>query len=398
MSIPRKTNWRITGKILGRFVVLAVIAVPGSARTVPICGAAEKVDGKAEKTGLINVDCSKGETIAHALTKADLGDTIRVVGVCRERVTITTDRLTLDGQGSAILDGGGGTPSELSGVVTIDGARGVTVTGFTIQNGPGDGILGLHAATFALKNTTVQDNAFVGIDVTDHSTVELTDCAMQRNLQGLDVFNASLVILRGSVIISDNRSFGSDLGGRSTMEIRGAKVQVLRNGGFGLAAANGHVVVYNLAASQRSSIIASNNVGAGIGIGTSTFEIFGTTEITAENNRFGLFCPNGGRLTDPFGRGTFVFRNNGIGMLFTAGCSALVNPARLTVQHNGTGILADAADTLSFVRDPPNGSAITGNGTDVDLKFGTRATLQGITIGTIVCDKTVLSRGSTVCP
>ena len=70
----------------------------------------------------------------------------------------------------------------------------------------------------------------------------------------------------------------------------------------------------------------------------------------------------------------------------------------LTIQSNATGILADAADTLSFVTDPPNGSAITGNGTDVDLKFGTRATLQGITIGTIVCDKTVLSRGSTVCP
>jgi len=121
----------------------------------------------------------------------------------------------------------------------------------------------------------------------------------------------------------------------------------------------------------------------------STFEIFGTTTITAENNAFGLFCPAGGKLSDPFGRGTFVFRNNGIGMLFNAGCSALVNPAKLTVQNNRTGIQADSADILSFVTDPPNGSAITGNGTDVNLKFGTRATLQGITIGTIACDKTV---------
>ena len=48
--------------------------------------------------------------------------------------------------------------------------------------------------------------------------------------------------------------------------------------------------------------------------------------------------------------------------------------------------------------DPPNGSVITGNDTDVNLKFGTRATFQGITIGTIVCDKTVLTRGTTVCP
>ena len=103
-------------------------------------------------------------------------------------------------------------------------------------------------------------------------------------------------------------------------------------------------------------------------------------------------------MLEPFGRGTFVFRNNGTGMFFGTGCSAVVNPAMLTIQSNATGILADAADTLSFATDPANGSAITGNGTDVDLKFGTRATLQGITIGTIVCDETVLSRGSTVCP
>jgi hypothetical protein len=76
-------------------------------------------------------------------------------------------------------------------------------------------------------------------------------------------------------------------------------------------------------------------------------------------------------LLDPFGRGTFVFRNNGTGMFFGAGCSAQVNQAMVTVQNNGTGILADAADTLSFATDQPNGSAVTGNETDVDLKFGT---------------------------
>lgn len=343
------------------------------------------------------VNCDAGQTIGKALQQANPGDTIVVSGTCRERVVISTDRVTLDGQGGAVLDGGGGAPTELSGLVTIDGARGVTITGFTIQNGPGDGILALGAATVVVQNTTVQDNASMGVDVIDHSTAQLTDFTARRNLQGIDVFNSSLVILRGTIIISDNRSFGSDLGGRSTMEIRGAHIQA-RNNEVGLGAGNGQLVVYGLAASQGSSIIVSNNRFAGFGIGTSTFEIFGTTTITAENNGFGLFCPAGGKLLEPFGRGTFVFRNNGTGMFFGAGCSAVVNPAMLTIQSNATGILADAADTLSFATDPPNGSAITGNGTDVDLKFGTRATLQGITIGTIVCDKTVLSRGSTVCP
>ena len=51
-----------------------------------------------------NVDCTKGETITTALTDAVPGDTIRVTGTCRERITITSDRLTLDGQGRTILD------------------------------------------------------------------------------------------------------------------------------------------------------------------------------------------------------------------------------------------------------------------------------------------------------
>ena len=90
------------------------------------------------------VKCDKGQTLTEALRKAKPGDTLQVTGTCHERVTITTDRLTLDGGGSAVLDGGGGGPTEFEGVVTIDGAHGVTLTGFTIQNGPGEGILG-HA-------------------------------------------------------------------------------------------------------------------------------------------------------------------------------------------------------------------------------------------------------------
>ena len=77
-----------------------------------------------------------------ALKKAKPGDTLQVTGTCHERVTITTDRLTLDGDGSAVLDGGGGGPTEFEGVVTIDGVQGVTLMGFTVQNGPGVGILG----------------------------------------------------------------------------------------------------------------------------------------------------------------------------------------------------------------------------------------------------------------
>jgi nitrous oxidase accessory protein NosD len=54
------------------------------------------------------VECDKGQTLTDALKKAKPNDTLQVTGTCQERVTITTDRLTLDGGGRAVLGGGGG--------------------------------------------------------------------------------------------------------------------------------------------------------------------------------------------------------------------------------------------------------------------------------------------------
>ena len=51
------------------------------------------------------------------------------------------------------------------------------------------------------------------------------------------------------------------------MEIRGAQVHASNNE-VGLGAGNGQLVVYNLAASQGSTITVSNNRLAGFGIGT----------------------------------------------------------------------------------------------------------------------------------
>jgi polygalacturonase len=71
---------------------------------------------------------------------------------------------------------GAGPTSEFDGVVTIDGASGVTIQGFTVQNGPGEGILGTHGAAFSVRNSTVQDNGSTGVAVGEGSTAELTDC------------------------------------------------------------------------------------------------------------------------------------------------------------------------------------------------------------------------------
>jgi hypothetical protein len=75
-----------------------------------------------------------GQTITKALKTAQPGDTLRVRGTCAETVTITTDRVTLDGGGKAILQGpGGGQPGDVAhGLLNIVGVQGVEIRGFTV--------------------------------------------------------------------------------------------------------------------------------------------------------------------------------------------------------------------------------------------------------------------------
>jgi hypothetical protein len=358
--------------------------------------------------GVKKVKCDHGQTLTEALRKAKPGDTLQVTGTCQERVTITTDRLTLDGGGSAVLDGGGGGPTEFEAVVTIDGVQGVTLIGFTIQNGPGEGILGIHGAAFAVQHTTVQQNAAAGIAVADGSTADLTDCTIQGNGGGIDVFTSSSAILRGDISISQNKSDGATVNGQSMLEIRGAQVQMNDNGGIGLVAGSGQVAIFGFSASQGSTLTANGNGGWGIIIFGSQFTILGSdfgsgaNVITAANNGADGILVSAGVIASPFGTGKFVLENNvtaGLNLINGAGANIT---GGLSIRNNDTGVLADGAGTITLASIPPNPSTITDNSTfDVDLKFGTRATFDGITIGTITCDATVLSRDSTgtkVCP
>ena len=359
MNTTVNTNLRITGRFWKCCLALAVIGAASPALA-----------------GHDDVNCNRGETIAKALAKADPGDTIRVTGTCRERVTVTTDRLTLAGQGGAVIDGGGGASTEFSGVVTIDGARGVTVKDFTIQNGPGEGILGRRGAAFTVQNTTVQ-NAIVGIAL-DSSRAELTDVTMQGNDGGLDVFTGSTAILRGAITANNNRTAGITANGESVLEIRGAHVQASHNGEIGLVVGSGQLAIFGFSSSAGSTLTASDNGFAGIVIGTSQLTAFAPCTITASNNGFGIFLGGPAYIAAPFGGAQFVIENNGVGLQFGTGSGALFQGGPLTVRNNrDAGVLADGAGTLSIFSDPPGASVIQNNGTDVDLSSAPARNFRG---------------------
>jgi hypothetical protein len=182
--------------------------------------------------GLLQVDCTKGETLTKAVAQAQPGDTIQVTGTCTETVMITTDRVTLDGQGRAILDGGGvgkaGTVVSAQdwlpyyqGVLTIDGARGVTITGFTVQHGV-DGITCKNGATCIVRHTTMQDNADEGLQVSQNAAAEILNCTFQRNAEwGLVVFDNSSVTFHGTIVSTNNGRAGIGIGGSSSATVPG---------------------------------------------------------------------------------------------------------------------------------------------------------------------------------
>ena len=390
-----KTLRRLTGNRAFSLVRLttAVALISGAAAMAFV--AASPTGDAASNMRVVN--CDRGQNIAEVLARAEPGDTIRVTGTCFERVSIKTDRITLDGQGAATLDGGGGPTSEFDGVVTIDGASGVTIQGFTVQNGPGEGILGTHGAAFSVRNTTVQDNGSTGVVVAEGSTAELTDCSILRNDAGIDVFTQSSAVLKGSIRTNDNLLNGATVNGTSIIEIRGAQVEASRNGGEGLAAgSNSQLAVFGFAGSQGSTFTIDANGGGGILLGDSILNVFSESTIAITNSPLGILC-GAGKIISPFGVGTFVIENNGVGLDFGLDGTALL-VGGLTVRNNGTGVRGDGAGVLTFISIPSNPSAITGNGVDVDLRFGARATIEGVDVGTITCDSTVLSRGTTVCP
>jgi hypothetical protein len=353
------------------------------------------------------VNCDAGQSINQALRRAEPGATIAVRGTCRERVVITQP-VTLDGGGSAVVDGSAGATlgqlpvlPEFDGVVVIDGVTGVALRGLTIQNGVSNGIVAAHGAAATLKDVTSEGNTSTGIVVSDNSLVESIDSATRANGEaGFDVFTSSTLILRGTFTASDNGNSGGVANGQSIVELRGAQVTIANNAVFGLiAGSQSQLAIFGFQAARSSTLTVSGSGFAGIGIaGNSSFTLFSDTVITAENNGVGILVAAGSEVdSPPFSTSRIVLRSNGVGMNVFAGSKAFLN-AGLDIRGNGTGVLVDEA-SLHLGAVSGLSASIAGNDTDMQLAFGSRSTIENVTVGTpLVCESSVLSRGTVTCP
>ena len=320
-------------------------------------------------TRQVNCDVP-GQTITKALKTAQPGDTIQVTGTCEETVTITTDRLTLDGGGSAVIDGGGGgSPggSVFEGLLTIDGAQGVVITGFTIQRSPVDGILGQRGAAFTARNTIVKDNADDGLQVSDSATGQLAEFVGQDNGDfGIVVVTNSSVVIAGTVESSNNQTDGIFIGYNSTLFLRAGTeptVTVADNGRDGIVLFAGGTLRAGF-----GTLSAARNGRDGFGVvSNSTFALTGSaTASSTENTRNGLVATLDSHILAVT---PFSIKDNDVGLL--------VNDSSVRIA----------------------GATIMDNATAVTLTFGARANLSGSTIaGTIACDGTELLVGAVCSP
>ncbi len=211
----------------------------------------------------IKVDCDKGQTITKALEIAKPGTTIHVEGTCFELVTITTDGLTLDGGGTAIIDGNGGDPKATS-AITIDGARNITISGFIVQHSPGAGIWGQRASMFAVRDTIVRDNALTGIAAVENSAANIADCSVTGGTSGIVASGSSNAILSGEISANSASVFGVAAFDKSSMEFRAVALSANNNGLFGLWSLDSIFIVPGIVGLEPTVIEANHNGMHGI--------------------------------------------------------------------------------------------------------------------------------------
>lgn len=223
------------------------------------------------------VDCGAGETIANAMAQAQPGDTIMITGTCSENVVVTTDDLTLDGGGSAVIDGAG---IDRWGI-DVTGRQKVTLKGLTVENAHAIGITITEASGVWMEDVTVRNtrrNAAADVDGT-----------------GIFVGNGSSLMLSGAIAANDNTGhgilvwLGGDLALLGNHTPRGrllppASLEANRNGenGIFMAASSSFLAISSVAA--NTTLHAKNNTYSGIGADQNSSLIVIGADIEATNN------------------------------------------------------------------------------------------------------------------
>lgn len=372
----------------------------------------------------VRVDCDAGESLQVALEQRAERLTVLFTGVCAEDVVIARDDVTLRGQPSAIISGDPAAPAA-AGLTVFGGSR-IVLEDFTVSDEDSRGIHVKDGAAVDLMRIVARENPSSGMTVVD-SFVRVEDSRFNDNgFIGIGLWGASSIRLQGVVEVSRNVA-GLSLSGGS-----GAQ---LESGPHRLEAVDNTFIGVNLQFSSGAQLDTVIVTGSPIGI--SLFQACSfAAEVDVRENLIGIFLTDGSSIS-PSGSisdnglwgiqcranstldfvqdfssppSMVVARNGDGGIQMLEGCTGQLGTCRplqsgdpgpcgsqggrFTVMDNGRVGLEVDDSTVTL-----ENAAISGNGTDLQLAFGSRATFgAGNDLGVVACDGTVFTRGGTACP
>ncbi len=219
---------------------------------------------------IISVDCDLGDTIQTALDSAVDGDTINVVGggTCLENIVVRVDHVTLDGNGTATIDGSGDSASDTVQVLGTD----VTITGFTITGGR-NGISVRIGGSGIIADNTITINGLHGVEVTLAAAADISNNTITFNGgRGGVVVNLGGSAEISDNIINDNTAHGINVTQEGSIQLSGPDDSptpantLKRNGEFGVRCGRGTV---RLGAAQVFGTGADANVLGAVSISST---------------------------------------------------------------------------------------------------------------------------------
>ncbi len=282
------------------------------------------------------VDCSSG-TIADAMSQAQSGDTITITGTCNEAVVVGKDGITLDGGGSAVIDGAGID----RWAVDVTGRQRVTIKGLTVQNGHDAGIMITESSGVWLQDVTVRNaRRHQDYDAEGH---------------GIFVGHSSSAVLTGTIVTDSNAGNGIMVWQSSSALVLGnftprgsplprASVRANGNGGNGIFVAGSSSFTAFSSFGENTTVQAKTNMYSGISVEHSSSLLVGGTDIEVTNNQ-GNGLGVGGASSAQFGGGAAIsktvsglFADNGGSGIVVWGSSFLgVWDDGMTVSIRATG-------------------------------------------------------------
>ena len=255
------------------------------------------------------VDCTS-QSLQTAINTAVGGETITVSGTCGENVVVGQglNGITLDGGGSAVLDG----PNAANPTVTIRG-REITVRRFTITGGQ-DGVQVNRGGTATVDGNTIDSTGRYGISVVQNGYARIINNTIQNNPQEGILVSENSSARIGLLSIQDPAASPNIIqsNGGSGIQVLRSSVAVIVGNTITGNTLDGIRVTRSSQADIASNTINSNSengilvvqnsmINLGNDTGTGIADMPNTTTGTAKNVKFALKCAIGGAMDGHFG-------------------------------------------------------------------------------------------------